>query len=48
MVRAPSYQSLTKMLSRSAKNNSKNYSLGGVEKSITKIETGEISQAKAV
>ena len=46
---ALSDHSLVKMISSlSVKNKRKNYSSGDVDKSITKIETGDISQARAV
>ena len=48
-VRALSDQSLPKMMSSpSVKKRRKNYSSGDVDEAITKIQTGEISQAKAV
>ena len=48
-VRALSDQSLLKMMSSpSVKNKRKNYSSGDVDKSITNIQTGGISQAKSV
>ena len=48
-ARALSEQSLLKMMYfPSVRRNKKNYSYGDVDVAITKIQTGEISQAKAV
>ena len=49
MAHAPSDQSLLKMMSSPyTKKKRNNYSSGGADGSITKIQIGEISQAKAV
>ena len=49
MVCAPRDQSLFKMMSSpSVKKKRKNYSSGDLDEAITKIQTGDISQAKVV
>ena len=48
-VHALNYQSLLNMMSSpSVKNMSKNYPSSDVDEAITNIQTGDISQAKAV